>query len=385
MFAQRVPCLVVLAAVVLTAGDASARFLPVQVEKVPVERLLKTLQAAVEKNPKDVQALVNLGRVHAMAYALRSEEVPVDRKRPEAGVWFGYTPPLVPFRDLAKTDDPARLKAAHAHLDEALRLYARAAELAPKELTIQLGYGWLLAQAGKKTEAIAILRKVAETAWQTEQNLEFLNLGGHTLVAEAADYLIPLLDPEKDKAEIATLKERAEKLRQLPRPVTPIAVPLRPGLNASDLEDRAAAVAFDADGSGLPRRWTWITRDAAWLVYDPKGTGRIDSALQLFGSVTFWLFWRTGYDALAALDDDGDGRLSGAELAGLALWHDANGNGVSDPGEVKPLAEYGIVALSCRWQRDDRHPDRIAYAPAGVVFRDGTTRPTFDLILRPAR
>jgi hypothetical protein len=60
------------------------------------------------------------------------------------------------------------------------------------------------------------------------------------------------------------------------------------------------------------------------------------------------LFLTTDTRPLAALDDDHDGILTGKELAGLALWRDANGNGVADPGEVKPLSAYGIVALSCR-------------------------------------
>src|SRR5262249_49754946 len=98
-----------------------------------------------------------------------------------------------------------------------------------------------------------------------------------------------------------------------------------------------------------------------------------------------WLFWETGYDALAALDDNHDGVLTGKELDGLALWHDANGNGISDPGEVKPLSEWGIVAISCKSERDPSHPDRIAFSKAGVTFRDGTTRPTFDLVLPPAK
>lgn len=156
-------------------------------------------------------------------------------------------------------------------------------------------------------------------------------------------------------------------------------------MTAADIEDRAAAVAFDADGSGLKRRWTWINPKAAWLVHDPKRTGKVDSALQMFGGVTFWLFWETGYDAMAALDDNRDGRLSGKELDGLALWHDANGNGVCDPGEVKPLAEYGIVSLACKYERDRSHPDQIAHAKAGVTFANGRTRPTFDLVLHPAK
>jgi hypothetical protein len=104
--------------------------------------------------------------------------------------------------------------------------------------------------------------------------------------------------------------------------------------------DRSARVRFDADGSGLAREWTWLTSDAAWLVYDPKGTGKVDSALQMFGNVSFWRFWQNGYEALRSLDDNGDGQLTGVELAGLALWHDINGSGCSEPGEVRPLSAW---------------------------------------------
>jgi len=385
MSALRFTPVLAVTALALSTTPAPARYLRVDVEKVPVARLLKKLEEAVQKNPKDAQAVLNLGRLHAMAYSLRSEEVPVDAKRPEAGVWFGYEPPLVPFNTVTPTDDAARLKAAKAHLEAALRLHARAIELAPDDLRARLGYAWLLTQTDNKAEAVAALRAVIEKAWEKEKDLQALGLGGHTIVGEGAGYLIPLLDKDKDKDEIATLKERAEKLKNLPRPITPIAVPLRDGLTARDIDDRTASVAFDADGTGLKKNWTWVNRDAAWLVHDPKHTGKIESALQLFGNVTFWLFWETGYDALTALDDDGDGKLSGAELRGLALWHDTNGNGRSDPGEVKPLADYGIVAVSCRYRRDPSHPDRIAYSPAGVTFQDGTTRPTFDLVLHPAK
>jgi tetratricopeptide (TPR) repeat protein len=368
----------------LSTSRASGEYAPPQIEKVPIERLTKNLEEAVKKNPKDAGAVLNLARVHAMAYSLRSNEIPIDKRTP-GSPWFGYEPPIVPFNKVAATDDKDKLKAAQEHLKKALKLYEDAIKLTPDDLRAQLGYGWLLSQTDKKTDAVAALRKVVEKAWDKEKDLKSLGLGGHTVTAEGAGYLVPLLDKEKDKDEIATLKERAEKLKKLPRPITPIAIPLRDGLTAADLEGRGASVAFDADGTGLRKKWTWVNPNAAWLVHDPKHDGRVTSALQMFGSVTFWLFWDTGYDAMAALDDDRDGQLSGRELAGLALWHDANGNGVSDPGEVKPLSEYGIVSLSCQFERDPNHPDRIAFSKTGVTFKDGRTRPTFDLVLHPAK
>lgn len=375
-----------LAAVALAtcAELAPAIFLPVETEKVPVERLAKNLEEAVKKNPKDAGAVLNLARVHAMAYSLRSEELPVNKKQPDA-IWFGYEPAIVPFRQVAKVEDKEKLKAAQEHLTTAIKLYADAIKLAPNDLRAQLGHAWLLSQTDKKEDAVKALRAVVEEGWKKDKDLQAGPFGGHTVTAEGASYLVPLLDKEKDADEIATLKARADKLNKLPRPITPIAVPLADGLAATDLEARDARVRFDADGSGIQKQWTWINPNAAWLVHDPKRTGKVTSALQMFGNVTFWLFWETGYDALAALDDNRDGALSGKELDGLALWHDANGNGVCDAGEVKPLSEYGIVSLSVKFARDAKHPDRIAYSKAGVTFKDGTTRPTFDLVLHPAK
>lgn len=109
------------------------------------------------------------------------------------------------------------------------------------------------------------------------------------------------MDKQKDAGEIATLQERAKKLQSLPRPITPIAIPLRNGLDLSEIADENTAAAFDADGSGLPRRWTWITPQAGWLVMDPRGHGEVRSALQMFGNVSFWLFWEYGYQALNSL------------------------------------------------------------------------------------
>jgi hypothetical protein len=245
-----------------------------------------------------------------------------------------------------------------------------------------LGLAWTVEQSGKRSEAIKLYRDLLEQAWSKEKDMKRAPLGWHSVTGEAGGYLIPLLDATKDKEEIETLRQRGAQLKKLPRPVTPLAIPLRDGLRAQDLANPSARVAFDVDGSGLPQRWTWITPDAGWLVYDHRGKGQVTSGVQLFGNVTFWLFWENGYQALAALDEDGDGWLTGRELEGLAIWQDLNGDGVCQPHEVKSLAEWGIVGLSCRSRPDTSHPDGILYSPDGVRLRDGRTRASYDLILQ---
>jgi hypothetical protein len=358
-------------------------FMLVQVQQVPVERLVANLEAAVKKDPKNVEAVINLARVHAMAYALKTGTAPVVKDHEERGPWFGYTPRIIPFSKVQQADDNARQKAARSHLSKAVLGFREAVKLAPDNMVARLGLAWTLDQFGEKSAAIKQYRALIEDAWKNEQNLPSLPLNGETVVTEATEYLIPLLNPEKDQEEISRLRERAARLRRLPRPITPVVVPLRDGLGARDIEDGNASVTFDTDGSGLKRNWTWITKDAGWLVYDPKSQRQVTSGLQLFGNVTFWLFWKTGYHALAALDDNRDGVLTGNELVGLAIWQDSHHPGVCDPGEVKPLSEHGIVAVSCRFERDPSHPDQIVFSPEGVTFRDGTTRPTFDIILKP--
>jgi len=189
-----------------------------------------------------------------------------------------------------------------------------------------------------------------------------------------------LLDPVADAKELAALEQKQSELLSKGRMITPIAIPLEGRFDIAPVA-ADAGVMFDADGSGLHRRWTWITTDAGWLVHDPEGSGQITSALQWFGNVTFWLFWRNGYEAMAALDDDGDGQLRGRELQHLAVWRDANQNGVSEAGEVRPLSAYGIAALSCGYVEGDG-VSVAAESPAGVTFSDGTTRATYDVMLR---
>jgi hypothetical protein len=67
--------------------------------------------------------------------------------------------------------------------------------------------------------------------------------------------------------------------------------------------------------------------------------------------------WRHGFEALATLDQDNNGAVTGAELSPLALWFDSNRNGVSDAGEVRTLSDVGIVSLFYKDPRFDQQLD----------------------------
>jgi hypothetical protein len=351
-----------------------------EIETVPVSRLIQNLETRLTKDPDDFETNLNLARTHAMAYALKTEMATTDKAYPEQG-YYARSNKRIPFSEVKSASSQEEQKRARDHLSKANEYYQKSHKLQPDEMRAWLGLAWITEQQGHKAKAVEEYRQLITKSWDKEKDQQFRFGGQQMVTVEAASYLIPLLDEKKDAKEIAELKERTAKLGALRRRSSPIVIPLRAGVGARDLEDRHAEVAFDADGSGERKRWSWITPDAGWLVYAPNGKGEITSALQMFGNVTFWLFWENGYHALAALDDNRDGWLTDKELAGLALWRDANGNGVCEPAEVQPLSAYGIVGISCRFQLDETHPDKIAFAKEGVRFRDGTIRPTFDLIL----
>jgi hypothetical protein len=368
---------------VLSSGLAS-HFARVDVDNVPVDRVVANLERQVAERPSDVGLRVNLARVHAMAYAEKRTEIPTASfGQTETVPWVGNGVPDYQQFAIRTTTDPKRTAAAREHLTRAIARYREALELAPGHAVAKMGLGWTLVQSGDKAAATSVLRELIVQTQSGQPSKDFLLWGFRTILEEAVRYLVPLLDPDNDREEIDRLRALAAEAARRPRAITPIAVPLRNGIGALEIVNERASVAFDLDGGGLPQRWNWIRPTAAWLVFDRHNTGSITSGLQLFGSVTFWLFWQNGYDALRALDDDGDRRIAGAELTGLALWHDRNADGVSDRGEVRPVSEWGIVSLACDYTFDATHPDEIAISPRGVTFRDGSTRPTVDLILRP--
>jgi hypothetical protein len=143
----------------------------------------------------------------------------------------------------------------------------------------------------------------------------------------------------------------------------------------AQLINPASRVAFDFLGQGEKRPHGWLTAHAAWLVWDPNWRGDVRTGADLVGGHTWSMVWADGFAALAALDTNHDGVLTGDELGGLALWRDENCDGVSEPSEVMPVEAHGIVAISVHGQRSG---PGLETAPNGIRFDNGESRPLYD-------
>jgi hypothetical protein len=100
----------------------------------------------------------------------------------------------------------------------------------------------------------------------------------------------------------------------------------------------------------------------------------------MFGSVSWWLFFRDGYHALDALDDNRDGELTGTELEGIRVWFDRNCDGKSGQGEVVSLRELRIVSISTK---ATGKAQGCPISASGIRLSDGRTLPTYDWLTSP--
>jgi hypothetical protein len=80
-------------------SPAFGRFVGVDVERVPVARLIENLEQIAKDNPTSVEAQLNLGRAHGMAYAQKSDPLTVPK------AYHGMEPPAVSFGDVTTTAD----------------------------------------------------------------------------------------------------------------------------------------------------------------------------------------------------------------------------------------------------------------------------------------
>jgi hypothetical protein len=134
--------------------------------------------------------------------------------------------------------------------------------------------------------------------------------------------------------------------------VTPLVLDLAARAELPTITLAESTARFDLAATGGRRRTGWFDADTAILALDRNGNGTIDDGRELFGSATpiGKRAARDGYEALAQYDRDGDGEITARDpvFKKLRAWIDANGDGVSQPSELRTLASLGIDAIGTR-------------------------------------
>ncbi len=129
-------------------------------------------------------------------------------------------------------------------------------------------------------------------------------------------------------------------------PLTPPHVdPLVLNLSGSQLSLISLAnsqVSFDFGETGYQVRTGWVGPTTGILINDANGNNQVDGDSELFGSAT-----QDGFDALAALDQNGDGKIDAQDqgFANLRVWTDLNSDGVQQTGELFSLADLQIASI----------------------------------------
>ncbi|MGB1125239.1 MAG: hypothetical protein ACPG4Q_08535 [Phycisphaeraceae bacterium] len=394
------------------ASPASALFAPAP--SVPTDRLITNISAYIEENPEEAQGYYLLARVHYMAFVNRLDHVrsndPGSAKK---------LPRLVDPRQYGKAEgEKINEEKAIEHAQAALQLFGKAMELDKDNALYHLGLASFYEQSSPLAKKIAPNPKYAPAAPGVEQpkvipeSERFIKqavasyLKAYLLDREAAlakdSVFLPFYpvayeagkaylrlteahDIETDKEQVAQINADLKAIDSKPKAITPIIFRIEGNAPTSlgDLIADETIVKFDLDADGIAERRPWVNPDTAILVWDPDKTGKITSGEQLFGNMTFRMLFSDGYRALDSLDNNRDGKLADKELAGLALWHDRNSNGVSDPGEVTPIDQTPIRAIAT--DTTDKVNGLHPMNGTGLILNNGQTRPTWDWVIPAAQ
>ena len=138
-------------------------------------------------------------------------------------------------------------------------------------------------------------------------------------------------------------------------------------LNKGDKGDPTGpSIFFNLDAKGLSENTGWVDARDGLLVRDLNGDGQITSGRELFGNHTLLTQGPKagqtaahGFEALAELDTNGDGMVNSQDggFASLRVWKDANGNGLTDAGELLTLAQAGVASLNVAFTNSEALPD----------------------------
>ncbi len=132
-------------------------------------------------------------------------------------------------------------------------------------------------------------------------------------------------------------------------------------------------VTMDVNGDGLLDRTAWAGAKDGVLVWDKYADGLLHDHSQ-YAFAQYASTGRLGQSATdlqglaTAFDSNHDGVLDAhdAQFSEFMVWQDVNQNGVSDPGEMRTLTEWGITSVSVV-------SDGVQRTPAPGVTEAGRT------------
>lgn len=147
---------------------------------------------------------------------------------------------------------------------------------------------------------------------------------------------------------------------------SPLVLDLKPNRKLQTIAPELSNAMFDLQATGMKQRVGWITKDTGLLALDLNNNGKIDNGRELFGDFTklkSGSLAANGYEALADHDSNKDGVIDSKDrvFKKLVLWMDDNGDGVTQKGELKKLAQVGITGIGVEYEQaaaDERIQNR---------------------------
>jgi len=358
---------------------------------LPAERVIKNLEARIRQNPKDARSEYMLGRVYYTLYC-NNDSRAIQAYGTEANPKFPseHTSPWN-FKDRKPSISPAvnmHLSDAILHLKRAVKIGGGTPGLYSLTLACAYEAGIPDAQRVEKGASESSFRRQAldnyirsfDQSKLADRSKPFAQrpLTYEKWISVEAAESILRLDP-KTPLE-AGITDHLVQMAKLPSgPITPIIFSLTGAKSLSELLDPSRRIRFNLNGTGAPQQYSWVTPDTAFLVWQPNPSRTIRSGRDLFGSATWWLMPAHGYAAMALLDDNQDGWLTGRELKGLAVWQDRNQNGIAEQSEVRQIARTGVTGLKTTYSVRIGESYESSF---GLKMADGRLLPTYDWVTR---
>ena len=163
-----------------------------------------------------------------------------------------------------------------------------------------------------------------------------------------------------------------------PFQLTIAATPLALDLNGDGIQTVSIheGTQFDLLDTGEKQNVGWVSKEDGLLAMDLDGDGLINSGAELFGDRTVLADGSRaldGWAALRAMDSNHDRVIDAndANFDKLQVWVDADGDGVSDAGELRSLADHNIVSI-------DLNADQTVVEQNGNVVQAFSTYTTTD-------